>query len=147
MSESDHPSTQTRPYTVGVSIAVVLIFLIAVLHVWNFIFKKIKKRFYTADLEVEEIPVREISGRKISSACIQQLDMVLTYDDEICEKDFTNPRCLPTVTVERNIKISEKRSLRPMVSHKPRQSIKNVPINSGKVVFFAGYSHHHINDA
>lgn len=68
----------TRPYTVGVSIAVVLIFLIAIFHVWSFIFKKIRKRFHKTEFEIVEIPVTNNSGRKISAACIQQLDMVLT---------------------------------------------------------------------
>lgn len=35
-----------------------------------------------------------------------------------------------------------------MVSaQKPGQSNKNVTDDSNKIVFFAGYSHHHINDA
>lgn len=147
MSDSDHPSAHTRPYTVGVSIAVVLIFVIAILHVWNFIFKKIKKRFDLANLEVEEIPARRDSGRKISSACIQQLEMVLTYEDKAFGKDFPKQSCSTTVTVEPNTNFSKVGSRFPKISQKPGHSFKKGPIDSGKIVFFAGYSHHHIYDA
>lgn len=146
MSESDHPTEHTRPYTVGVSIAVVLIFLIAILHVWSFIFKKIKKRINKTDFEIVEIPVGDNSGRKIYSARIQQLDMVLTCDDEVFENDAAKQSFQTTVTVESN-KNSKKGTRHVVSSQKPGQSIKSVTVDSKKIVFFAGYSHHYINDA
>lgn len=146
MSESNHPTTHTRPYTVGVSIAVVLIFLIAIFHVWNFIFKKIKKRFNQTEIEIVEIPVKDNSGRKISAACIQQLEMVLTCDDQVFENDEAKQTFKTTVTVERN-KVSEKGTRHVISTQKQGQTIKSVTVDSEKIVFFAGYSHHHINDA
>lgn len=61
-------SKKSQPYTIGFSIAVVLIFFIAVLHLWRLIFKRIKKRMNS---ETEFVPV-EISlyqaDRRVSSA-------------------------------------------------------------------------------
>lgn len=146
MSEGDHPSAHTRPYTVGVSIAVVLIFLIAIFHVWSFIFKKIKKRYNKTEFEIVEIPIKDNSGRKISAACIQQLDMVMTCDDKVFDDEAGKQSFRTTVNFKQDI-VSEKGTPEVISSRKSRQPNKYVRIDAQKIVFFAGYSHHHINDA
>ena len=150
MSESEvgnSASSHTRPYTVGVSIAVVLIFLIALLHLWSFIFKKIKKRLNSTDFEVieTEIPVKRIDGRKISSSCIQHLDMILKYEDEVDGEKLSHNefRTKSLVNKTRKFKSEE-------INSKSRSASLNQKTKSSqrgdKIIFFAGYSHQHNNE-
>lgn len=83
-----NPSTHTRPYTVGFSIASLLIFLIALFHLWKFIFKKVKKWLnpnHKLEAVITEVPLPDHGDRKLSTDCIQQLDMVINYEDELSE--------------------------------------------------------------
>jgi hypothetical protein len=137
-------TSYTRPYTYGVSIAAVLIFLIAIFHVWKLIFKQIKKLNETNQLEtvVTEIPtIRQ--DRKLSASCIHQLEMVLHYDDKVNGIQLQH-----TQNRSRNSRKSERKSSRRNsgVSEK-FQRFSSEKIESEKITFFAGYSHRHINDA
>lgn len=146
------PSVHTRPYTVGVSIAAVLIFVIAIFHVWKFIFKKIKKwlNLSQEDPVVIEIPVSPNEERTLSSACIQELEMVLTYEDESTAIHKQRVPYLRSMSEGSGMrKLEKKRSsrrTRDSIAHqKQRLSLSQQNIASMK--FFAGYSHRHINDA
>lgn len=147
-------STQTRPYTVGVSIAVFLIFLIALIHVWKFLVKKIKKCLNSNQLEtvITEVPPSHHEGRKISSSCVHQLEMVLKYDDEVAGINVfhTQSRMCKRSLSENLGRLERKRSVK-----RKRNSISNQKVRESsdqeshisRATFFAGYSHRHINDA
>lgn len=79
-------STHSRPYTVGFSIAAVLIFFIAIFHFWKFVLKKFKKWLNSSQPHLEpleeEIPPSQNYERKLSSVCVKQLEMILEYEDE-----------------------------------------------------------------
>lgn len=150
-AESLDPSDEVRPYTVGFSIAVLLILLIAIFHIWRIIFKHIKKIVNSSD-SVQNIPV-EISvevpngDRRVSSAaiCIQQLQMHLEYDDEVSEIKFSHqkrPKLERSIS-ESSSKLKGKQPAGRRKTLVARES-KNLQLNDVK--FFAGYSHRHIND-
>lgn len=146
-------NVQTRPFTVGVSIAAVLIFLIAIFHVWKFIFKKIKKWLNSSQPEivVPEIQVSQNEERKVSLACIQQLEMILKYEDELGSVRIKRTPYLRSMsegsgTRKLERKRSVKKSRHSIVHHKHRQSFSEQN-DAATITFFAGYSHRHINDA
>lgn len=155
MSESySDPLVHTRPFTVGVSIAAFLIFLIAIFHVWKYIFKKIKKWLSSTQpevIEVTEIPATRIEDRKLSLACIQQLEMILKYEDEVSGVGNVykqRPSYMRSNSEGSAIRKFERRKplkrTRHSIAHaKHRRSISEQN-DAATITFFAGYSHKHI---
>lgn len=116
---SDH----SRPYTIGFSIAAILILLIALFHLWRFVFKQIKKFVNRNDLgTIIEVPSTHNATRRISKRCVQKLEMVVVTDD--MEEKF---HCI------------EKRKL-------PQNQNPSIEENIEIANFFAGYSHKHIDE-
>lgn len=153
MSESVVLTPQTphtRPYTVGVSIAVVLIFIIAIFHAWNYLFKKIKKRLSKSDFELDEVevevPVGQLGGRRVSSAFIQELEVIgydVSFENELFNtKESRGAKVFDKSQSLKNFERSPSRQIRKLsLQHqKYRQS-------GDKIIFFAGYCHQHNNDA
>lgn len=141
-------SDPARTYTVGVSIAAVLIFLIAIFHIWRFIFRKIRKCWnFPEEIDLEafetEIPVQE---RKLSTFCIQQLEMVLQCDENFTRVDFkkkqvNKPSCSRSVSLNVGKSRAErKKSFKRSLRRPSNRS--NEPLT-----FFAGYSHQHVNES
>lgn len=152
-SDSQDLSTHTRPYTVGVSIAAVLIFFITLFHIWRFALKKIKKFLNINQLEavIVEIPEKNHEGRKLSSSCVQQLDMILSYSDDPSETYLvhTQKRVSRRSLSENSSRLetnSARRKRNSIAGQRERQSTSQQE-NVSKAIFFAGYSHRHINDA
>lgn len=150
--QSGASETHTRPYTLGVSIAVVLIFLIAIFHAWKFVFKKVKKWIngaHQVEAAVIEIPIPHQFDRKVSSACIQELEMVLKYDDETAGISLHHVQKRPVIMRSYSedsgvTKLKRKKSLRRMrhsIGNNKMRQVCGVPEN--KLTFFAGYSHRH----
>lgn len=143
---SDH----TRPYTIGVSIAAFLIFLIAIFHVGKFIFKKIKKCLNSSNQEeVTEIPVKRNDDRKLSLACIQQLEMTLRYEDEVSgvREIYKRPFMRSLSEAARTKKLERSLKTRHSIANnKYRQPSFTEQFDTPKITFLAGYSHRHIND-
>lgn len=140
-------SHQRRPYTVGVSIAVVVIFIIAIFHVWRYTLKKIKKYLNSNQVEdIIEIPSqREHEGRKISTSCIQQLDLFLQIEDEKYGINLVHTERKSRKSFSRDSKMLAKRH--SMKSGKNSTSSKVQEIcRQPKATFFAGYSHCHNSD-
>lgn len=133
---------QASPYglTVGFSIAAVLIFLIAMLHIWKYLFKKLRK-WWNPPTQMEgpvmpEISVQHHGDRKVSSTCTHQLEMFLKYEDEVSGINFTHK--------ERNCNI---KGFKKSSMKQQRFSTPSPQPEVEKITFFAGYSHRHINDA
>lgn len=113
---SDH----SRPYTIGFSIAAILILLIALFHLWKILFKQIKKLVNRDELgTIVEVPSPRSSQatRRISTRCVHKLEMVVVCDDQ--EGKFLHV---------------EKRKL---------QQTPSIEAQNDTVNFFAGYTHKH----
>lgn len=139
-------TSHSRPYTVGVSIAVVFIFLIAIFHVWRYFFKKIRKWLKSNQPEevIIEVPSPNNGGeRKLSSTCVQQLEMILKYSDE--------PEGIEVVhkqkrTLSLNSGSGGKIPIDSRRQQKRFQSFTHAPSNN-EICFLAGFSHlHKINE-
>lgn len=151
-------STHSRPYTVGVSIAVLLIFVIAFFHLWKFAFKKIKKCLNPPQLEsvITEIPPRDHGDRKLSTNCIQQLEMVVKYEEELpgfgtnLKSQRVNRYNKRAMSEYSGTKLKERKK---SIKHK-RNSVVQANFNDSSdqrlsavgITFLAGYSHRHVND-
>lgn len=149
----DDPSTHTRPYTVGVSIAVLLIFLIALFHLWRFVFKRVKRWLNPTQLEVviTEIALPEHGHRKLSTNCIQKLEMFINYDDDLPRNNVNSQRTKRRSLSEssgRKVlerKRSIKRKKNSIVQCNCSQPITQ-PSTTMEVTFLAGYSHRHVDE-
>ena len=153
MSSFD-PSTHTRHYTVGVSIAVLLIFLIAIFHLWKFVFKRVKRWLNPTQLEVviTEIALPEHGDRKLSTNCIQKLEMFINYDDDLPRNSNLNPQRAKRRSLSESSgrkilerKKSIKRKRNSIVQCNCSQSIIQPSTTMG-VTFLAGYSHRHVDE-
>lgn len=154
MSEFDS-STHTRPYTVGVSIAVISICIIALFHLWKFIFKKVKKWLNPTQLEavITEIPLPDHGDRKLSTVCIQQLEMIIKYDDELSKINLNPKRNRYCRSISENAgrnilerKKSLKRKRTSFVQKKCSQTLVQPNSTSVGITFLAGYSHRHVDE-
>lgn len=121
-----------RPYTVGVSIAAGLIFLITIFHIWKFVIRKLCDSPEAVGLEAVETEIA-LPERKLSSLCIQQHEMVLHYDCEMVQVDVDKKRILISRSLSGK-KINRSHNLK-------REN------ESCAVTFFAGYSHQYVNEA
>lgn len=141
-----------QPFTVGVSIAALLIFLIAIFHIWKLIFKKIIKhhqtRWDSCDDEViqsveTEIPLPE---RKLSSACVQQLKIVLENKEEVLVNLNNCKKSRPAYG--RSISENNKTTKFPRKKSFERSLRKtsNRPIEPSSFTLFAGYIHKHVDE-
>lgn len=153
-SSSRDTSQHTRPYTVGFTIAAVLIFFLVVVHLSRFIFRKIKKYLNgdPVELVITETPAVPGEERKLSTHCYQQLELILKVEDEVSSVSSTHKQKRPFLrsnseNVE-NWKMKRNQSRRSSTVNRTRklgQSLKQ-PNEIGKVTFFAGYSHRHVYD-
>lgn len=114
-SDSDY----SRPYTVGFSIAVILILIIGIFHLWRYLFRKIQKYMNRNELGSIVVVPSDFSGsRRISKKCIKKIEVQIVCDDE--EEGF---------------------------HHVERRTILNGNSEDGQTVnFLAGYSHKHIDE-
>lgn len=111
-------SDNSRPYTIGFSIAVILILLIAIFHLWRILFKQIKKCVNRDELgTIVEVSSDFNGTRRISKKCIHKLEVKLVCDD-----------------IEGGLKHVEKRTI-----------INNNSEDGQTLNFLAGYSHQHID--
>lgn len=147
--ESKDLSTHTRPYTVGVSIAVVLIFLIAIIHLWKYLLKKIKKWLNQNELEVIETEISNphVEGRKLSTSCHQQLQMILKYEDEVAgiKLCHTQKRKINRSLSENEGRSKKKQSQKCRKYSLSQQRQRKIDPTE-KLIFFAGCSHRHVNE-
>lgn len=154
MSDFDEHDPSTRPYTVGVSIAVLLIFLIALFHVWKFIFKKVKKWLNPTQLEavITEIPFPDHGDRKLSTDCIEQLEMIIRYEKEFSEINRNPKRAIRycrSLSENSGKVLERKRSVKRKRNSVTQQNIHQYfvqPSSTGGITFLAGYSHRHVNE-
>lgn len=157
MSATEEQPNHSRQYTVGFSIAAVLIFFILIIHLGRFIFRKIRKCLNKDSVEVivTEIPVTQNDERKLSTHCIQQLELILKVEDEVsgielCDSQrraFFRSNSDNIKTLKHQTKRSTQRYRHSTVHRSQRlgQSFKQ-PSESKKNTFLAGYSHRHVND-
>lgn len=136
-------SQQSRPYTLGFTIAVVVILIIGMIHCWRRALKQVKKWVNNG---VETIPVEIsvfIEDRRISSApvCDQHFQMILKHEDEsspkkkkkhlTLEKSQINNLKQPRVKFTKSCETSRTHS----------HSFKKCDQRESEGNFFAGYSH------
>lgn len=150
MSSDEDLSSHTRPYTVGFSIAAFLIFFIVIVHLSRFIFRKVAKCLNDDQVEViiTETPVKQNDGRKLSTNCVQQLELILRVNDEVSGIDLrqTQRREIIARSNTEHLTTQKKRSTnrnRHSTVHQNRKHKREQPY---EITFLAGYSHKHIND-
>lgn len=155
MSSSEDLSNHSQQYTVGFSIAAVLIFFILIIHISRFIFRKVKKCLNRDPVEViiTEIPVTYNDERKLSTNCVQQLEMILKVDDEVSGINSNHRRAYFRSNSENvdALKLKRKGSTRRhrySTVHRSRRIGQSLKQSNGpsKITFLAGYSHRHVND-
>lgn len=136
-------------YTFGAAIAVIIIFFVAIYHVWRFILKKIKQiNLSASQLEtvVAEIPPIQVEGRKLSSAYIQKLEIFVQYEknnagvkiSQTKNRAFLRSQSECGTKLERKFSVRRKRN--SIAHHKIRQ-FTDQSNSTKKPSFFAGYSH------
>jgi ABC-type nickel/cobalt efflux system permease component RcnA len=119
MSDSGSDLDNSRPYTIGFSIAVILILLIAIFHIWRILFKKIKKYMNHDELgTIVEVSSDFNGARRISKKCVHKLEVKLVCDD-----------------------------IEGGLNHVERRTIINKSEDGQVVNFLAGYSHKHIDSS
>jgi hypothetical protein len=125
----------SRPYTIGVIIAVILIGIIGFLHLWRKIFKFIKKR-NESEVVPHEIEIMTGERRVSSASCIQiqqksSVKHKQTFKKK-SQKNFVNPKKFnPNATA---------------AAYDRKLSFDHLTQNENVKTFFAGFSHRHSND-
>lgn len=115
---SDH----SRPYTIGFSIAAILILLIALFHLTRIVFQQIKKCVNRNELgTIVEVPAPRRATRRISTRCVHKLEMVVVCDDE-------------------------KGKMQHVIEKKKLMLTPSIEEQNEAVNFFAGYTHKHTTE-
>lgn len=147
MSVKVDSSAQTRPYTVGVSFAFLLIFLIAMFHVWRYIFKEIKKCVREPEIVPMEIPISN-RDRRISSPLSVQQTGLKCEDDKFLRIKLSHKQRRQKLIRSSSDNSRQLKTIKKNSSKRHRRSTRKQSFASRSQVekenglkFLAGYSH------